>query len=257
MFSLFFSHLGIGLLGCLLLVPYKRLGRGFFRFNVLLGLGFLVIAAAFRRGGPAGDALALLVALVLAAGTVVSLRFRRSPLSLWLLGAAVAAGLVSTLGEAAWLAGTGTIQLSAPLLAAQFITSSILLGAVLLDMILGHWYLVIPGLSFGHLERMTRVLAIALVLRVAVSAWTVGVARGAWEAALQDSMRFLAQDGLLLLLRILFGILGPAVLLFLVRECVRTRSNTSATGILYVATVIVLIGEIASHYLLTHGALPL
>ena len=257
MFSLFFSHLGTGLLGCLLLVPYKRLGHGFFRFNVLLGLCFLVIAAAFRRGGPAGSSMALLAGILLAAGTVVSLQFRRHPISRWLLVAAVAAGLVSMLGEATQLAGAGAVPISAPLLAAHFITSSVLLGAVLLDMILGHWYLVIPGLSFGHLQRMTRVLAIALALRISVIAWTVGAAWGAWQAALQDSMRFLAQDGLLLALRLLFGILGPAVLLFLIWECVRTRSNTSATGILYVATVIVLIGEIASHYLLTHGALPL
>jgi hypothetical protein len=255
MFSLFFSHLGIGLLGCLLFVPYKRLGRGFFRFNVLLALGFLVIAAAFRAGTGTGAGPELFACILLAAGHLVSLQFRRNRLSPVLLAGAVAFGVASMLREAAGLAGAAPA--SAALLAAHFVTSSALLGAVLLDMILGHWYLVIPGLSFGHLQRMTLLLAVALGLRIAVIAWSVVVSWGVWQDVLQDSMRFLMQDGFLLVLRVVFGILGPAVLLVLVRGCLRIRSNTSATGILYVATVIVWIGEITSHYLLTHGTLPL
>jgi len=257
MFSLFFSHLGIGLLGCLLFVPYKRLGRGFFRFNVLLALGFLSVAAAFRAGTGAGASRELFACILLAAVYVASLQFRRNPVSPVLLAAAAAAGVASMLREASGLAAAAAAPMSTALLAAHFVTSSALLGAVLLDMILGHWYLVIPGLSFGHLQRMTLLLAAALGLRIAVIAWSIGVSWSVWQDTLHDSMRFLMQDGFLLVLRVVFGILGPAVLLVLVRGCLRIRSNTSATGILYVATVIVWIGEITSHYLLTHGTLPL
>ena len=255
MFALFFTHLGLGLLGCLALLPFKRLGREFFRFNVLLALGFLLVAAAFRWGREPALGWDLAACIFLLVAYVVSLRWRRNPVSPALLLSALAAGVVSVARQAMGSSQPGGA--AAPLLAAHFLTSAALLGAVLLDMILGHWYLVIPGLSFGHLRRMTQILAGALLLRLAVIGWGVVTAWSAWQTTLHDSMGFLAQQGLLVVLRLVFGILGPAVLVFLVWECVRIRSNTSATGILYVATVIVLIGEIASHYFLTHGMLLL
>jgi hypothetical protein len=258
MFFLFFTHLGIGLLGCLVLVPYARLGRQFFQLNVLMALVFLLLAAATRwsRGQPLPPELVACIAC--AAAYVASLHVRRRALSPVLLGAAVAAGLVTIGREAQQLAALPGATLSAPLLAAHFFTSAALLGSVTLDMVLGHFYLVIPGLSFAPLRTLTLAFVAALGLRLAVTAWTVSTSWSAWAAEWNlDSTRFLLQYGFFLALRILFGIVGPVVLAFLVWECVRIRSNQSATGILYVATAIVLIGEIAAKYFLTTEALLL
>ena len=258
MFYLFLSHVGIGLLACLALVPFKRLGHAFFRFNALLALGFLIVAAA-AHGPKALPRAEFLVCTGAVAAYVMSLRVRARGVSGALLYLAIVAGL-ATLVRDAWMWPSVASETPAPraLLMAQFATSSILLGAVLLDMILGHWYLVIPGLSLGHLERMTAVLAIALGLRVAVMAWGIHDSWHVWSTAWEsDPTLFMLQQGLFLILRLVFGILGPAVLLVLIWRCVRIGSNTSATGILYVATAIVLVGEIASHWFLSTNAVPL
>jgi hypothetical protein len=258
MFFLFFTHLGIGLLACMLLVPLQKLGRPFFTLNSLLVLAFLVLALATRwsRGQPLPREIALCVAL--AAAYAASIRFRSNAVSLLLLGAAVAAGGVSIWREASLLAALPEARLSVGLLSAHFFTSALLLGSVTLDMILGHFYLVVPKLSFGPLRRLTLAFAVALGLRLVVSAYTLVRSWDVWSSAWKaDSTRFLLQYGFFLTLRVLFGIVGPVVLVYLVWECVRIRSNQSATGILYVATAIVLIGEIASKYFLTTAAILL
>ena len=258
MFFLFFTHLGIGLLACMLLVSYQRLGRPFFTLNALLALGFLLLALATRSSRGQSLPREIVLCVALAAAYAASIRFRRNAVSPALLVAAAACGAVSIVREAAVLAALPGARLSTPLLAAHFLTSAALLGSVTLDMILGHFYLVIPNLSFGPLRRLTLAFAVALGLRLAISAYTLVRAWDVWSSAWKsDSTRFLLQYGFFLTLRVLFGIVGPVVLAYLVWECVRIRSNQSATGILYVATAIVLIGEIASKYFLTTAAILL
>ncbi len=258
MFELFFAHLGIGLLACLLLVPLRRLGRQFFAFATGLALAFLLLAAATRSSHATATNLALWVCIGMAAAHLASLRFRARPLSMVLLGGAVIAGGAALVQEAVALAAHPAAHASAPLLCAHFATAALVTGAVTLDMILGHFYLVIPNLSFGPLRRLTLVFAAALALRIAVIAWTLTGSWDFWAAAWRtDATRFLLEYGFFLTLRVVFGVLGPAILAYLIWECVRIRSNQSATGILYVATAIVLIGEIAAKYFLTTEALLL
>ena len=54
----------------------------------------------------------------------------------------------------------------------------------------------------------------------------------------------------LVAIQVLFGFAAPLVLLWMTWKCVQIRSNQSATGILYVTVVFVLIGEIIAKYLL-------
>src|SRR5438552_3346332 len=104
MFFLFFSHLGIGLLGCMLLVPYARLGRPFFTFNALLALAFLLLAAAGRWNRAASPAPELVACIALAALYVAVLRLRRNGFAVWLLAAAAGAGIAAIVREAGRLA---------------------------------------------------------------------------------------------------------------------------------------------------------
>jgi hypothetical protein len=46
--------------------------------------------------------------------------------------------------------------------------------------------------------------------------------------------------------RFLVGLIVPAVFVYMIYDCVQRRANQSATGILYVATVLVVIGEAAA-----------
>lgn len=258
MFELFFAHLGIGLLACLLFVPLRRLGPQFFASNTGIALAFLILAAATRASRDDTSHPAPWTCIGFAAAHIASLRFRARGLSLGLLAIAVTAGGVTMWRDAVALAAHPAAHASAPLLMAHFVTSALVTGAVTLDMILGHFYLVIPNLSFGPLRRSTLVFAAALALRILVIGWTLAGSWEVWAAAWRtDATRFLLEYGFFLTLRVVFGIVGPVVLAYLVWECVRIRSNQSATGILYVATAIVLIGEIAAKYFLTTEALLL
>lgn len=140
----------------------------------------------------------------------------------------------------------------APWLAASFLSSAILLGSAATAMVLGHWYLVVRKLSFTPLARVTRILMLALALRIVVAcgaAWAQGTR---WESMLSSSgwTGFFLGDGIFILARTVFGLLAPAALAWMTWKCVQIRSNQSATGILYVILAFILIGEIIAKYFL-------
>jgi len=133
---------------------------------------------------------------------------------------------------------------SSPWGAASVLLSALVLGTALDAMVLGHWYLVQHGLSFRPLQRMTLALLGVLAARLLLAgfcAWRMPAALfGGWLL-------------MVVLLRGLLGLLGPLGLGWMVWECVKIKSNTSATGILYVVCVFVLVGEFSSAYLLQLG----
>ena len=53
-----------------------------------------------------------------------------------------------------------------------------------------------------------------------------------------------------------FGLLLPLVFSWMVIQCVKIESNQSATGILYAAVVLVLIGEMIGNFLMIHTRFP-
>ncbi|HET7294104.1 MAG TPA: hypothetical protein VFM88_16880, partial [Vicinamibacteria bacterium] len=64
-------------------------------------------------------------------------------------------------------------------------------------------------------------------------------------------------DGVFVWMRVLFGIAGPASLLWFVWKTVEIRSTQSATGILYVQLFLVMSGELLAKYLRVAAGLPL
>ena len=64
------------------------------------------------------------------------------------------------------------------------------------------------------------------------------------------------QYGLLILTRFLVGLAVPAVFVYMAHDCIKRRATQSATGILYVAGVLVFIGEITALYLVKATGLP-
>lgn len=113
-------------------------------------------------------------------------------------------------------------------------------------MILGHWYLIMRGLSFSHFQRATLQLlvtvAVRVVLLVVACVWVMNTHTG-------GKLPPPTADGLFLGMRILWGLMLPAVFGFMAWRCALTGSNQAGTGLLYIAEVAVLIGEILSGYL--------
>jgi hypothetical protein len=134
---------------------------------------------------------------------------------------------------APWMVGSGFL-------------GAMLFGSVLLTMNLGHWYLVSRSLPrtllFGAAILYTAAAA-ARALYLAAAALFVPRSAG-WEA-----LTALDRDLLFFLFRVLWGIAGPVALSYFVFQTAKMRSNQAATGLLYVALIFVLVGELLSAYL--------
>jgi hypothetical protein len=134
-----------------------------------------------------------------------------------------------------------------------FLSGAILLGAVHVTMLLGHWYLVMQKLSFEHLRRHTWLFLGATALRLAACVALLialpkldSIAGALWTSKLL----LMNGDGIFLAMRLGGGIVLPAVLGLMSYRCVQLRANQAATGLLYLAEVAVLFGEIFASYLL-------
>jgi hypothetical protein len=83
--------------------------------------------------------------------------------------------------------------------------------------------------------------------------------RRSWPGRAGDgpsSLLSLEKDALFFLFRVLWGIVGPLALSYFIWKTADMRSNQAATGLLYVALVFVLIGELLSSYLTVATGFP-
>ena len=138
------------------------------------------------------------------------------------------------------------------------LTATGLLGSVMLAMVLGHFYLVIPKLSIEHLELLTKVLMAAIAARIVSLASTVLVFRAVKAVPFSAMIFELAlRQGIFFWPRILFGVVAPIVLAGMIWSTVQLKHTQAATGLLYLAVVAVLFGEFFSKFLLFAVNLPL
>jgi hypothetical protein len=252
----FFVRLGFGMLATMPLVGPRQIGRTYYVLNSLCALGLWIAALAIRSRGDLG-----LVNLWLAgAALALMLSFMLDPTAspraaFTFVGLALALAAIAMLGESRRLHGSAFYN-STAFLWLTFLLSSLLVGGTMVAMILGHFYLVTPRLSFGYLARFTKLLGVLLVLRLAAAlvpvvggqllASPAGVDRGIF---LIDHVAFLAQRGLVLV--------ALAALLPMIWDCVKRRANQSATGLLYVAAFLALMGEAVATYFAVSYRLPI
>jgi hypothetical protein len=129
----------------------------------------------------------------------------------------------------------------------------LLLGATSVGMILGHWYLLMRRLSFQYLRLFTMILAGAILLRVLLFAFTLatlGTLDPKFAGMFLPQLWSVHAHLGFTLMRILWGLLVPAVLVVMVHRCVAVKANQAATGLLYVMMISVLFGELFAAYLL-------
>jgi hypothetical protein len=148
-----------------------------------------------------------------------------------------------------------------PYVIANAVLSTCLLGFAVAALLLGHWYLVKPRLSIGELSRLTSIVMLLLVTRLAFGTFFfLSAIRGKTEVEIFRYV-FSTTPGIFLLMRWAWGLLGPLGLSSLVWLTVRNRSNQSATqsatGILYITVFCILAGETLSQYLAFFHAIPL
>jgi protein NrfD len=156
---------------------------------------------------------------------------------------------VALVAVSGWLyAGRSGGGLVAYLIPVSFLFSSLILGSALLGMLLGHRYLTNPHLPMSHLNFLARVFLIAVSLQggLTVATFWFGLSSEVAFAAL----RLESVLGLFLWIRLAIGIVGPLVLAVMILNTIRYQANMSATGLLYIAVIMVMAGEAFSRYLL-------
>jgi hypothetical protein len=137
-------------------------------------------------------------------------------------------------------------------MSAASLSSSLLLGSALTAMLVGHSYLIAPGLSIVPLMRSLAALFLALGLRIVLAAIELIL----WIRN-ADGHTLTMEAMLGVPVRWLVGLVAPAVFAYMAFRAAQIRSTQSATGILYVAVVVAVSGELLSLILSRQTGLPL
>ncbi len=174
-----------------LLMPRKDVTDGFFRIQMLVALGLSVLLVlVVQPGNPsqetnspaslmtsgmrtqAGNTLIhfaqLSAAVVAFGGHIVWKLGRRLPGAIAIYAIAILCLL--SLATASLAGGVSFDSLN---LLLSDLASAAVLGASLTGMLLGHWYLTTPTMSIGPLSWFTRALAVAAILRLLMTSFSL------------------------------------------------------------------------------------
>jgi len=267
-----FGELASGGMFALAIPPFAHVERGFYKSSASVFLA----AGALTAGGlallttrsvapisPGRAELWTLAALWILYCVVVAIYLR----TLWndnerlrarAYTAGLATGLIAVVASIVALrpAGLGVAGIAAYGLIG--VVSSLVLGLVTGAMLFGHWYLIDLDMPVDYLRSFVRVLAVVLVLDIAAMAlaiivvWLGGGALGtkAVDTLLGSHLELLA-------VRL---VLGPAALIALTWMCWQTLKipqTMAATGLLYIAMMAAIVGEMLGRFILFRTAIPL
>ena len=266
-----FTQLAIGGAWTLLLVPLKEAGHSFFRLCGILVAVLLAIAiwaGPYPMPGLSGlidlqlQAWTETLILLSAVAMLAHVRAVGSGLLPWdrrFLYLSALAGAVALVGDGLLLRPPqASFWWESLLLPTFYLASSLFLGSICFTMILGHWYLVSPALSIRPFLRATRLILGSLTAKIILFGAALLLYSSLGDPVHQQTVRaFLGLSGLMFWARVLFGLIAPSIVCLMIWSTVKIRSTQSATGLLYVATVLVLIGELLSKFLLLSTSMPI
>jgi hypothetical protein len=257
-FFFLFSQLGVGMMLTLLFISPRSIGNSFFKFASLTAAILLGITLGFEFLFPATARSSQWPVIFLAVSALLTAIYNRVvdvdkfAAAFALLVAATAAGLVSVATDS--LAFNRLLTLGGWenwILLLNHIAATALLGSVMLTMVFGHWYLVVPGLSIDPLKRLTKVLIGAIGIRTLAMVTSLAVLQVEQRVSVMALFRELAiQQGIFFWPRLIFGVVVPIVLAVMIWSTVKIRHTQAATGLLYLAVVALLFGEFFSKVLL-------
>jgi hypothetical protein len=151
-------------------------------------------------------------------------------------GAMAIAKAAAAFGPA--LGGVGTAVVA-------FVPAALVSGSALAGMLLGHWYLVAPNLSFRPLRRAIDIVFVAVAFQALVIVLVIATSASAVRSELLwsgDAFPFW-------LLVVGSGIVFTTGVALLTRHFARIRANQPATAMLYVLIISVVMGVVPAHLL--------
>lgn len=224
----------------------RAVGVQFYRTLMLVVLGLCVVALLF------GPELVQVPGMMLLAGSV----FAFVGFMVWTLGRSdagrwiSAALLVFTSVALIWPTMSSDLErgwMEKLIAAGEAVTSALLLGSMMAAMLLGHSYLIAPAMSIEPLKRLVIWIAASVAGRAALAGVLLIVPGSGWNGGSLDSFWWS-----LLAARWVVGLVGPAVIAWMVWQTARIRSTQSATGILYAGVILTFFGELVSQLLTNH-----
>ncbi|MDP6396962.1 MAG: hypothetical protein QGI16_04070 [Candidatus Marinimicrobia bacterium] len=133
----------------------------------------------------------------------------------------------------------------------------ILCGA-LFSMILGHWYLNVVSLPISMLKSTVKFLILIVALRFIWDMRYIFMGEVLYNGLPVSMTQFLQTfDGFFLIFALFFGTLLPLILGILTLKTIAIQSTQSATGLLYVIVISVVMADLFYKYYLVQAALPL
>ena len=265
-FFFMFSQLGVGMMLALLFLDARRIGSGFFKFASLTAGILMGVPVAFDYFFPSPYRVSYGPAILLIVCVGLTILYNRvMNLDKFAPGFALLIGVVGTgLASIVWdsLAFNKLLNIVGMqhwMLVANNLAGAAILGTVLLAMVFGHWYLVIPGLSIDHLDKLVKVLMGTILLRTISVVMTFGMINLEPSLSLKTVLPVLmltVSHGIFFWMRLVCGIVAPIVLGVMIYSTVQLKHTQAATGLLYVAVVVLLLGEFMSKFLLFDVQLP-
>jgi len=251
----FVLRLSFGMSLAMMLTSSKVVTSGFFRVHlwVIMGLnvfGVLVIWTAGEEHVPTQHVSLLTLVIVNAIASYVGA-------SIWIYEKARAGKIallvvtILTLTSAYLSDGSFAATRSSETISAllEIVSSGALLGAVMMSMLLGHWYLNTPGMELDPLYKRLACCLWALAIRTVISA------TGSYFYVAANEVP--TSWWIFVSLRWITGVAATLIMVILAQFTLRVPNTQSATGILYAATVVVLVGELTAQLLSENVLYPL
>jgi hypothetical protein len=211
-----------------------------------LGLDWYVYRRLLAINGSTAGLITITQALAFIAllGNAV-LAFRHvGPRRLWILPVGTSVVLLTAL--AVTFAPLGGSALDAAAIALAVLVSTVVLGSATTGMLLGHWYLVTPALTNRPLLRAIAWLLVGLVAQAVL----IPLALAGLKSSAGSLSHAFGQNPILGTLWVLGAVALPLLAAVLALPACRLRSFMSTTGLLYLAMIAVLPGQLLGQLLL-------
>jgi len=138
------------------------------------------------------------------------------------------------------------------------LTSSLALGLVSGAMMFGHWYLIDLGMDVEYLRSFIRLIAVALIADIIAMGLALAVLALFGGADATSAIGNLFGDHLMLwAMRMVFGPIASLILTWMCWQTLKIPQTMAATGLLYIALMSVVVGEMLGRFILFRTALPL
>ena len=271
-FLLVFGELSLGGMFALAIPPFFKIERGFYKSTAsvylasalitTIGLGMLAWRAT-ASVNPSSASLWMVCAIwvvfcVLFALYVVTLWTDNGALRARAFSLGLLAGLIAVTVLVLLLKPAAFGLVASVAYVATAVTSATVLGLVSGGMLFGHWYLIDLGMDVEYLRSFIRLLGIALVADIAAMAIALAVLAIFGGPGATSAIADLFENHLTLFaMRVVLGPVASIVLAWMCWQTLKIPQTMAATGLLYIALMSVVVGEMLGRFILFRTALPL